>query len=65
MVTLNSFSNFSFSNYLALSVPVLGLYISFFSVVLCFHYCCIIGLLGNFTYPFLAYYLAILLLNAI
>jgi hypothetical protein len=65
VVTLNSSSNSSSFNYLALSVPALGLYISFFSIVLCFHCCYIIGLLGNFRYPLLAYYSAILLLNAV
>jgi hypothetical protein len=64
-VTLSSFSNFSSSNHLALSVPVLGLYISFFGVVLCFYCCYIVGLLGNFRYPLLAYYSVILLLNTI
>jgi hypothetical protein len=61
-VTLNSSFNFSSFNYLAFSVPALGLYITFFSKVLCILY---YGLLGNFKYPFLAYYSLILLLNTI
>ena len=65
MVTLSFFSNFSSSNYLALGVPVLGLYINFFSIVLYFYCCYIVGLLGNFGYPLLACYSAILLLNII
>jgi hypothetical protein len=64
-VTLSFFSNSSSSNYLALSVPVLGLYISFLSVVLCFHCCYIVGLLKNFRYPLLACYSAIFLLNTV
>jgi hypothetical protein len=64
-VTLSSSSNFSSSNHLALNMPVLGLYISFLSIVLCFRYCYIIGLLGNFRYPLLACHSAILLLNAV
>ena len=59
---LSSFSNLSSFNYLALGVPALGLYISFLSKALYFP-CC--SLLGNFRYPLLAYYLAILLLNII
>ena len=46
---LSFFSNLSFFNYLAFSVPTLGLYINFFGEVLYF-YCC--GLLGNFKYFF-------------
>ena len=62
VTALNSSFNLSSSNYLAFSVPILGLYINFFSKVLYFYYC---GLLGNFKYPLLAYYLVILLLNAV
>ena len=62
VTALSFFFNLSFFNYLALSVPILGLYINFFSKILYF-YC--YGLLGNFKYPFLAYYLVILLLNTI
>jgi hypothetical protein len=62
MGTLSSSFNLSFFNYFAFSVPALGLYINFFSKVLCILY---YGLLRNFKYPLLAYYLAILLLNAI
>ena len=62
VIALSFFSNLSFFNYLALSVPTLGLFIDFFGKVLYF-YCC--SLLGNFGYFFLAYYLVILLLNAI
>ena len=62
VTTLSSFSNLSFFNYLAFNIPTLGLYISFYSKVLCFPY---YGLLENFKYPLLAYYLAILLLNTI
>jgi hypothetical protein len=65
VVILSSSSNSSFSNHLALSVPILGLYISFFSVVLYFYYCYIVGLLGNFRYPLLACYSAIFSLNAV
>ena len=62
VTALNSFFNLSFSNYLALSMPTLSLYINFYNKVLYFLY---YGLLGNFKYPLLAYYLAILLLNTI
>ena len=54
--------NLSFFNYLAFSIPALGLYINFFNKVLYFYY---YGLLENFKYPFLAYYLVIFLLNAV
>jgi hypothetical protein len=64
-VTPSSSFNFNSSNYLALNVPILGLYISFLSVILCFCYCYIIGLLGNLRYPLLACYSVILLLNTI
>jgi hypothetical protein len=43
-------------------VPALGLYINFLSKVL---YILYYSLLGNFKYPLLAYYSAILLLNII
>ena len=56
VTTLSSF------NYLALSVPALGLYISFLSNILFFYY---YSLLGNFGYSLLAYYLAIFLPNAV
>ena len=62
VTALSSFFNLSFFNYLAFNMLALGLYINFFSKVLYFYYC---GLLGNFKYPFLAYYLVILLLNAV
>ena len=62
VTVLSFFFNLSFFNYLALSVPALGLYIDFFGEVLYF-YCR--GLLGNFRCFFLACYLAILLLNII
>ena len=62
ITTLSSSFNLSSSNYLAFSIPALGLYVNFFSKVLCF-YC--YGLLGNFRYPLLAYYSIILLLNAV
>jgi hypothetical protein len=62
IVILSSFFNFSFSNYLALGVPALGLYINFLSEILCILY---YGLLGNFKYPLLACYSVILLLNTI
>ena len=62
VTALSFFSNFSSFNYLALNIPTLGLFINFFSEVLCFYY---YGLLGNFRYPLLAYYLAILLLNTV
>ena len=63
LVTTLSFSfNLSSFNYLAFSMPALGLYINFYSEVLYFPY---YSLLGNFGYLFLAYYLVILLLNAI
>jgi hypothetical protein len=65
VVTLSSFFNFSSSNYLALSMPVLGLYISFLSIVLYFYCCYIIGLLKNLKYPLLACYSVILSLNTI
>ena len=62
-VTALSFSfNLSSFNYLAFSVPALGLYINFYSEVLYFLYC---SLLENFGYFFLAYYLVIFLLNAV
>jgi hypothetical protein len=64
-VILSSSFNFSFSNYLALSVPALGLYFNFLGIVLYFHCYYIIGLLGNLRYPLLAYYSTILSLNAI
>ena len=53
---LSFFYNLSSFNYLAFSVSALGLYIGFCSKVLYFP-CC--GLLGNFGYFYLAYYLAI------
>jgi hypothetical protein len=62
IVTLNFSFNLNSFNYLTLSVPVLSLYINFFNKVLCILY---YSLLGNFKYPFLAYYLAILLLNTV
>ena len=62
VTTLNSFFNLSSFNYLTFSMPALGLYINFFSKVLYFYRC---GLLGNFKYLFLAYYSIILLLNAV
>ena len=62
VTALSSFSNLSSFNYLAFSIPALGLYINFFSKILYFYY---YGLLGNFKYPFLACYLAIFLLNAV
>ena len=43
-------------------MSTLGLYINFFSEVLYFYY---YGLLGNFKYRLLAYYLVIFLLNTI
>ena len=57
VTALSSFSNLSSSNYLALSVPTLSLYISFLDKILYFPY---YSLLGNFSYPLLAYYLVIL-----
>ena len=62
VITLSSFFNLSSFNYLAFSIPTLDLYISFLGKVLYFPY---YSLLGNFKYPLLAYYLAILLLNII
>ena len=62
VTALSSSSDLSSFNYLALGVPTLGLCVNFFSKVLCFYYC---SLLGNFRYPLLAYYLAIFLLNAV
>ena len=62
VTTLSFFFNFSSFNHLAFSVFVLGLYVNFFGKVLYFYY---YGLLGNFKYPFLAYYLVIFLLNAV
>ena len=62
VTALSSFFNLSSFNYLAFSIPALGLYVNFFSKVLYFYY---YGLLGNFKYPLLAYYLAILLLNTV
>ena len=62
VTTLSSFFNLSSFNYLAFSMPALGLYINFFSKILYFYY---YSLLGNFEYPFLAYYSAIFLLNII
>ena len=62
VTALSSFFNLSFFNYLAFSILALSLYINFFSKVLYFYYCI---LLKNFNYPFLAYYLVILLLNTI
>jgi hypothetical protein len=59
---LSFFFNLNSFNYFTLSVPILDLYINFFSEVLCILYC---GLLGNLRYSLLAYYLAILLLNII
>ena len=56
VITLSSSFNLSSFNYLALNMPALGLYVNFFSEVLYFYY---YSLLGNFRYPFLAYYLAI------
>ena len=38
VTALNSFSNLSSFNYLAFSIPILGLYINFFSKVLYFYY---------------------------
>jgi hypothetical protein len=54
---LSFFSNLSSSNYLVLSMPFLGLYINFLSKIL---YILCYSLVGNFRYPLLAYYLAIL-----
>ena len=62
VITPSSFSNLSSFNYLTLSIPILGLYINFYSEILYFPY---YSLLGNFKYPLLACYLAILLLNTI
>ena len=62
VTALSFFFNLSSFNHLAFSVPALGLYVDFFSKILYFYYC---GLLGNFGYSFLAYYLVIFLLNAI
>ena len=62
VIAPSSSSNLSSFNYLAFSMPALGLYISFYSKVLYFLY---YSLLGNFKYPFLACYLTILLLNII
>ena len=62
VTTLSFSSNLSSFNYLALSVPALGLFMDFFSKVL-FFYC--YSLLENFGYPFLVYYSVILLLNAV
>ena len=45
VTTLSSFFNLSSFNYLAFSMPALGLYISFYGEVLYFPY---YGLLGNF-----------------
>ena len=56
VIALSSFSDLSSFNYLALSMLTLGLYVNFFDKVLYFYY---YGLLGNFKYPFLAYYLVI------
>ena len=62
VVALRSFFYLSFFNYLVLGISALGLYINFFAKVLYILYC---SLLGNFRYPLLAYYFAILPLNAI
>ena len=62
MPPIRFFFRFSSSNYLALSMPTLGLRVNFFSKVL---YALYYSLLGNLRYPLLAYYLVILLLNAI
>ena len=62
VITLSSSSNLNSFNYLALSIPTLSLYISFYSEILYFPY---YSLLGNFKYPLLAYYLVIFLLNAV
>ena len=52
VITLSSFFNLNSFNYLAFSVPALGLYINLFSKVLYF-YC--YSLLRNFRYLLLAY----------
>ena len=62
VITLSFFSNLSFFNYLAFNMPTLNLYVNFFSKVLYFYYC---NLLGNFKYPLLVYYSVILLLNTV
>ena len=62
VTALSSSFNLSSFNYLALNIPILGLYINFFDKVLYF-YC--YSLLENFKYPLLAYYSIILLLNAV
>ena len=62
VAALKSSSYLNSSNYLALGVPALGLYINFLNKVWCIH-CCY--LFGNFGYPYLAYYSLILLLNPI
>ena len=62
VAALKSSSYFSFSDYLALGVPALGLYINFLSKVWCIYYC---YLFENFKYPYLVYYFLIRLLNPI
>ena len=62
VTTLSSSFDLSSSNYLAFSIPTLGLFMDFFGKVLYF-YC--YGLLGNFGYLFLAYYFIIFLLNTV
>ena len=61
-MALKSFSHLSLSNYLALDVFILGLYINYFAKVL---YILCYSLFRNFKYPLLAYYAFILLLNFI
>ena len=62
VTALKSSSYLSSSNYLALSMPALGLYINFFSKVWYIYCCC---LFKNFKYPHLAYYSLIHLLNPV
>ena len=62
VIILSFFSNLSSFNYLAFSMPALGLYINFFGEILYFYY---YSLLRNFGYFFLAYYSVILLLNTV
>ena len=62
VAALRSSSYLNSSNYLALGVPALGLYINFFNKVWCI-YCCY--LFKNFRYPHLAYYSLIHLLNLV
>ena len=62
VTALSFFSDLSSFNYLAFSIPALGLFVDFFNRVLYFYYC---GLLENFRYPFLACHSAIFLLNTV